>query len=146
MTRIQLNTPIEVEEDGRIIKQDYLELSRVTVKDVKQYLSGSFLSKKMEFQDMMLGLQDKYPEPKKDEKESEEDQSKRHTKIGREMGKQFFEIFNDNDIVNMLGALSKLPVKALETIDFFDISDMIGEITPFLLPSQIMTGKSSSGQ
>jgi len=147
MTRIKLSTPIKVKtEDGREIEQDYLEFSRITVGDAKKYLSGSFLSKKLEYQTVCMEIyadspSQKFTEDKKLTKTEQAGVDQFFITAGTTISSAFFKIFDDDDIVSMIAALSKLPIDCIEQIDFFDISDLTGEIAPFLLPSQTQAGK-----
>jgi hypothetical protein len=137
MSKIVLNKPIKVKlADGREIEQEYLEFSDITVDDSIKYLGNSFLGKKMEFMDIMCGLYDDVPE-----EETQEEKDKRELDAGIQAGKEFFKIFDDKDIIDMVCALSKMPRESIGTIPFFALSDMVGEILPFLLPSQIPDGK-----
>ena len=73
--------------------------------------------------------------------ETEDQKNERELKAGIAMGKEFFKIFDDQDIINIVCALSKLSKEAIGQIPFFSLSEMIGEILPFLLPSLTENGK-----
>jgi len=137
MTKIALSKPIKVElAGGRVVEQDYLEFSDITVDDSIKYLNSSLLGKKMELMDIIRGLYDNIPED-----ETGKEKEKRELEAGVKASKEFFNIFDDNDIINMVCALSKFSIKEIGQIPLFELTDMAGEILPFLLPFRIKDSK-----